>query len=111
MAEETDAEKETLLTETINELKKQIQELNEKKNGVQQNLNEIKSRLEVTQAEEHKTEERMKDIIKVEAKLEELMNEEERLLRQKSGAESELIEIKKKLDKIDDLNKKIEGRG
>jgi len=110
MADEvTEGKKETLLTETINELKNQLQMLKEKKVEVQQKLDSIKSKLEVTQEEEHKTEARMKDIIKVEAKLEELMNEEDRLQREKSTAEDELLGIKGKLDKINQLNKKIEG--
>ena len=109
VSDASDGEKETLLTETINELKNQLQALSGKKTDVQQRLDDIKSKLEVTQEEEHKTEARMKDIINVEAKLEELMNEEERLLREKSSAEDDMLKIKEKFDKIKQLNRKIEG--
>jgi len=107
--EGNNTEKETLLTATINELKKQLQMLRVKKVEVEQRLKDTKSKLEATQEAEHQTEERMKDILKVEAKLEVFMNEESRLEREKSTAESELFEIKKKLAKINELDKKIEG--
>ena len=108
--EATHTEKETLLTATINELKRQLQLLRVKKVEVEQRLKDTKSKLEVTQEAEHQAEERMKDILEVEAKLEEFMNEESRLEREKSTAESELFEIKKKLAKVDELDKKIEGK-
>ena len=109
MADETDDnQKETLLVETINELKKQLQVLNENKNDVELRLKDTKSKLEATQEAEHQVEEHMKDMLKVEAKLEELITEERRLIQEKSAAESELFEIKKKLSKINELDKKIE---
>ena len=98
-------EKETVLTRTINELKRHLGVLDQKKSEVQLKLDDIKSRLEVTREEEQKTEKRMQDILKVEAKLEELMNEERRLLLEKSAAESELVDIQGKLKKIDNINK------
>ena len=96
-----------LLSETLNELKKQLESLNEKKKEVQQKLDGIKNRLEATQEAEHKAEERMKDIIEVEAQLEQFMNEEDKLTREKLAAESELLEYKEKLGKIDEISKKI----
>ena len=105
----SDSEKETLLTETINELRGQLMELNGKKMEAKQRLGEIRSKLETTQEEEHRTEARMKDILKVEARLEELMSEESRLLREQASAEEELLEIKGRLDKINRINKKIGG--
>jgi len=107
--ETSNTEKETLLSATINELKRQLQLLRVKKVEVEQRLKETKGKLEITQEAEHQAEERMKDILKVEAKLEEFINEESRLEREKSTAESELFEIKKKLAKINELDKKIEG--
>jgi len=107
-----DSEKETLLTETLSELKTRLQELGAKKQESQQKLDSIKTQLEATQEAEHKAEDRMKDILQVEAKLEELMNEERKLLREKDAAEAELFEFKKKIDKIDRINKGImEGEG
>jgi len=110
MADETNNnEKESLLTATINELKKQLESLSVKKVEVEQRLTETKNKLEVTQEAEHEAEDRMKDILKVEAELEVFINEESKLEREKSSAESELYDIKKKLSKIDELDKKIEG--
>jgi len=97
------------LNETINELKKQLQELSDKKNQTKLKIDDIKSKLKVTREAEHKAEERMKDILKVEAQLEELMSEETRLIREKSVAEDELSVYNKKLAKADALNKKIAG--
>jgi len=104
----TYTQKETLLNETINELKKQLQVLREKKGEIEQRLKDTEGKLEVTQEAEHQAEERMKDMLKVEARMEELVSEENRLFREKSAAESELLEIKEKLSKVDELDKKIE---
>jgi len=108
MADEVNnPERETLLTETVNELKTRLQELGSKKQEVQQRLDGIKTKLEATQEAEHKAEDRMKDILEIEAKLEELMNEEGKLQREKDTAEAELLEFKNKIAKIDQINKEI----
>ena len=105
-----DANKEILLTEAVNELKKQLQELNEKKREGQQKLKDIKSKIDLTHEAEHESEKRMREILQeAEAKHEELLNEENRLLGDKAAAESRLLKVKEKLAKIAELNKKIEG--
>jgi len=105
MDETTDVEKVELLRDTINELKTQLSGMVKKKTEAQQKLEDIKSKLKLTRDEEHKTEERMKDILDVEAKFEELMSEENRLEREKVKAEDELNKIQKTLSDIKDLNK------
>lgn len=100
-------EKEVLLTETLSDIKKQLEDLKIRKEDLQKKLGDIKKKIDFVKEEEHLVEEHTKILIREEANLNELLDEEVKLAQEKERMEKELFEIRNQVSKAEELSKKI----
>lgn len=96
------------LEATFEEVRKNKEDLLQKKEELQQKLGEIRGKEKIATEEEAKIEGRLRDMLRIEAKYEEILDEEEILRRQEEFVEEDLLKVKQKLDKIKKLYKSVE---
>lgn len=97
------------LEATFDEVRKSRDELEQKKNELEQRLDGIKGKLQTTEEEETKLENSLKDLMKVKARFEELLGEEENLRREEEVTEKDLQKVRQKLGKLRKLYEDLEA--
>ncbi len=90
-------------SETLNELKEQLDILRQRKDELQQKLESVAEKLSVAKEEEKKLQSGLKELIRTEQKLDEIMSEENLLGREEEELEQQLVNVKSKLSKAKEL--------
>ncbi len=104
-----ESDKTRFLEATFEEVRKNREELSQKKEELQRRLDEIREKEKVATEEEGKIEGKLRDMLRIEAKYEEILGEEEILRRQEEFVEEDLLKVKQKLDKIKKLYESVEA--
>ena len=103
----SDSEKRRFLEATFDDVRKSKAELEQRKEELQEKLDEIRDKETVAKVAEREIEAKLKDMLRVEAKFEEILSEEENLRRQEGFVKDDLLKVKRKLSKIKMLYEKI----
>ena len=100
-------EEDVLLTETLSSIRKQVRDLEIKKEILQKKAEYINKRVDTIKEEKGLIERSIKVLIKEQTNLHVLLDEELKLVQEKETIKKELSEIRKKVLKIAELSKKI----
>lgn len=96
-----------LLDAAFEDARKTMEQLEQKKGELQQKLDEIREKEGVAEGAEREIEQKLKDLLRIEARFEEVLSEEERLRREESLVEDDLLKVKAELGKIKKMFDKI----
>ena len=104
-----DDEKTRFLEATFDEVRKSKDELGQKEKELEEGLGAIKGKLQAAEEEETRLENSLKDLMKVKARFEELLSEEEGLRREEEVTEKDLQKVRQKLSKLRKLYEDLEA--